>query len=470
MSKVTLQRLQEWGGPGEMGPFEAVMWRAEVDPRLRSTGVSLHLLDGRPDWERVYAGHEWAVRAVPRFRQKIVEPAFGIGHPVWADDPDFRLDYHLRRISLPAPGSERQLLDFLQAYGATPCDRARPPWEAMLIEGLEGGRCAYALKLHHAMTDGKGLVQLFDHMLSRAPAASERPPVAYRAAAAPTPMALAARGLRRRVTATPGRLSAGARWLAGRSLAPWNEARGYVDSMGRVLASSGARPSPLLRRRSLGMRYDTVEVALADLKAAAKTAGASLNDALLSAIIGGFRRYHEAFDINIETMPLAFPISLRSDDDQMGGNRFAGALYAAPVGERDPLVRMRLIGEFVQAARSEPAIDVMLRMMPAMALLPDRVLAAATAQYTTQIDVQVSNIPGIAEQAYLAGEAVTHHYPFGPRPGCAVMIAMLSYHGRCCLGINSDPAAVIEPELLVACLNEELELVCGGAPRSQKQG
>lgn len=461
ISKKTLQRLQHWGGSGEMGPFEEVMWRAEVDPRLRSTGVSLHLLDGQPDWKRVVEGHDWAVRAIPRFRQKIVEPAFGMAAPVWADDPQFDLRYHLRRVSLPAPGDERQLLDFLQTFGATPCDRARPPWEAVLIEGLAGGRSAYALKLHHAMTDGKGLVQLFDHMLSRAPETAERPSVRYQPKSPPSGRELSMRGLRKRVLEAPNRASRAVGWLSRQRLPTWEEVRDYADSARRVLAASSSAPSPLLARRSIGVRYDTVEIPLDALKKAAKGANCSLNDALLSGIIGGLQRYHDAFDMELESMPMGFPISLRSEDDPMGGNRFVGAQYDAPMTERDPVLRMHRIREFVQAARNEPAIDVMIRMMPLMASMPSSMLAAATAKYTTNLDVQVSNIPGLNEQVYLAGAPVTHHFPFGPRPGCAVMMAMISYDGRCCLGLNSDPAAVAEPELLVECLDTAFSEVCG---------
>lgn len=103
-----LAELQDWGGPAEMSAFEAVMWRAEVDPRLRSTTTSVLFLDRAPDWERLVAGHKWVTHAVPRFRQRVVDPAFGVGNPVWVEDPDFNLGYHLRRVRLPEPGSDRQ--------------------------------------------------------------------------------------------------------------------------------------------------------------------------------------------------------------------------------------------------------------------------------------------------------------------------------------------------------------------------
>src|SRR5579859_6625366 len=165
MDEVLLAELHQWGGAAEMSAFEAVMWRAEVDPRLRSTTTSVLMLDRAPDWERLLAGHRWVVSAVPRFRQRVVVPSFSVGNPTWVEDPDFHLDYHLRRGSLPEPGSERQLYDLAQNLAITPFDKARSPWEATLVEGLEGGRAAYILKLHHATSDGLGIIQLLARVL-----------------------------------------------------------------------------------------------------------------------------------------------------------------------------------------------------------------------------------------------------------------------------------------------------------------
>src|SRR5437899_2310479 len=98
ISDKTLEQLRGWGGSRELSAFEAMMWLAEADPRLRSTTTSVLILDRAPDWERLVAGHEWTSRAVPRFRQRVLEPALGLGMPEWVDDPGFQLDYHLRRL------------------------------------------------------------------------------------------------------------------------------------------------------------------------------------------------------------------------------------------------------------------------------------------------------------------------------------------------------------------------------------
>jgi hypothetical protein len=153
-------------------------------------------------------------------------------------------------------------------------------------------------------------------------------------------------------------------------------------------------------------------------------------------------------------MPIAFPISLRSGDDPMGGNRFAGARFAAPLSERDPVERVRLIREFVLQARGEPAIDVLSKLSPLMMTLPPALLSKVIFQQTATQDLQASNVPGISHPVYLAGARVTHGFPFGPLPGCGAMIAMTSHGGNACIGINVDPAAVTDPARLAECLRE----------------
>jgi hypothetical protein len=149
--------------------------------------------------------------------------------------------------------------------------------------------------------------------------------------------------------------------------------------------------------------------------------------------------------VSIDDMPVAFPISLRRGDDPMGGNRFAGAKFAGPVGETDPAERVRLVRQMVLNVRSEPAIDAMERMSGVLVRLPVPLLTRIMLSLGRTNDLQASNVPGISYPVYLAGAEVTHFYPFGPLPGCAAMIAMVSHNGICCVGANLDAAAVTAP-------------------------
>jgi diacylglycerol O-acyltransferase / wax synthase len=453
----------QWSGEREMSAFEALMWRIETDPRLRSPMTVVDLLDCVPDWERLRAAHDWASRLIPRFRQRVQEPALGMGVPTWLDDADFDLDYHMQRVALPAPATRRVLLDMAQAEAMTPFDRARPPWRAVLYEGLDGDRAAYLLKIHHSMTDGQGGVQLVGllHSRKREPSPEKSAPparpgedtgalgvLAEQVAQAP---AAAARGVR-------DALDLSAR-LARRPASGLRAALDFAGSLERVLAPPPAEPSPLFRARSLSWRFDGLEVPLADLKRAGKTAGGSLNDAYIAALLGGLRRYHEALGSPIDALPMAMPISLRSGDHPLGGNRFAGVRFAAPVGIGDPVERIQAIHEFVLDARDEAAIDALGFAAPLLNRLPTAVVAKWYAGQTANLDLQASNVAGLPWEAYIAGAKIERMLPFGPVPGCALMATLLSYAGTCCIGVNMDPAAVTEPDLLIACLQEGLDEV-----------
>jgi WS/DGAT/MGAT family acyltransferase len=425
------------------------------------------LLDCVPDWDRLLAAHDWASRLIPRFRQRVVEPPLGLGMPTWVADGDFDLRFHVRRVRLPAPGSRRQLLDLVQTDAMAPFDRSRPPWRASLVEGLEGDRAAYVLKLHHSVTDGQGGTQLIGlvHSRKREPS-PDKPMPAPPAAEGTSGVGVLAEQVVDGLRSAPGRAARGtagalrtAQRLAARPGEGVGDAGGFARSVERVLAPPPAAPSPLLAGRSRSWRFDAVDVPLLELKAAGRAAGGSLNDAYIAALLGGFRRYHERLGHEIETMPMAMPISLRSGDHPMGGNRFAGARFAAPVGEPDPGERIRLVHDFVLNAREEPALDALGLAAPALNRIPVPVVARWYGAQTTKLDLQASNVAGLPYPAYIAGARIERMLPFGPLPGCAVMATLLSYAGTCCIGLNTDPAAITDPEAFVECLEEGVDEV-----------
>ena len=459
-----------WGEAREMNGLEALMWRIEVDPRLRSTICGLEILDCMPDWERFLDACDWATRMVPRFRQKVVEPALGIGNPCWVNDPDFDLLYHVRRVGLPEGGGWPALLRAAEQVAMTPLDRARSPWESVLFDGLPDGRAAHLLKLHHSTTDGMGSVQLLSQIHSRR---REHTPDKPQPAPPPpekaTPIGLLIEELGREVRAIPrlARRMAGSVGALAHPFDTAGRAIRFGASLGRVIADPDAQGSPLLRRRSLSWRFLALDVAFADLRAASKAAGASLNDAFLAALLGAFRLYHEKHDCPIEKLPMAIPISVRSDDDDAGGNRFAGARMAGPVAIADPRERMHAIGELVKAARREPAIDGLSLAAPALARLPAPLLAAVSGGMTATNDLQASNVPGLREDVYLAGAKIERSYGFGPLPGCAAMITLVSHGDSCCIGVNVDPAAVTDVRLFGDCLLRGFSEVLALHPDSQ---
>ncbi len=465
--------IAKWGAQRKMNALETVMWRAEADPRFRSTLMLVELFDRVPDWKRFVASHEWGSRMVPRFRKRVIEPALGVGAPSWAVDPHFDLGYHLKRVKLSSPGSLDQLLDLAQDMAMEPFDRARSPWQAMLVEGLVDGQAGYLLKMHHVISDGLGAMQLLGRMHSR----SRKPDLRKPQPAAPlpdeiTPATVLADEIRRRVSAVPGSVAhwSEAIWKGSRrALGHPGETVAEAAAFGRTLArflSPPAQSSRLLKGRSLSYRYLTHELPLEPFKAAAKAAGGSVNDAYLAGILGAFRLYHRRFRVRAEALSMSIPISLRSAEDPLGGNRISAARFAGPLSERDPARRIRQIHELVARARQGAALDVVGSVAPILMSLPTKGLVRVFAEIARGNDVQASNVPGIPEPIFFAGAQVTRMFPFGPLPGCAAMFAMVSHNGICCIGVNVDPAAVTDAAVFGECLRSGFdEVLALGTPR-----
>jgi len=457
-----------WGQAREMNALEALMWRAEGDPRLRSTICSLELLDCVPDWDRFLNAHDWATRLVPRFRQRVVEPALGVGAPAWVNDRDFDLHYHVRRVQLAGEQDWWEVLRIAEQIAMTPFDRARSPWEAVLIEGLPDGQAAYLLKLHHATTDGLGAVQLLGmlHSPTREPNPSKPQPLPP----VPEPTTstdVLVRQLSRDAASVPGGAVRGAlgalRSLRHPDRAALDALR-FGNSLRRVLGDPDAEGSPLLRDRSLSWRFATHDVPFAPLRAASKTIGGSVNDAFIAALLGGYRRYHEELGADIDRIPIALPISIRKDDDAEGGNRFVGARLAAPAGIVDPIERMQAVHAQIRRARAEPAAEALGLVAPALSRLPSPLISQIAGGMTKANDLQASNVPGIRDERYVAGAKILKAYPFGPLPGCAAMITLVSHLDGCCIGINMDPAAITDEDLFVRCIKEGFDEVLALAP------
>jgi WS/DGAT/MGAT family acyltransferase len=459
----------DWGAAPQMNPLETAMWRAEsADPRLRVNVSLLELLDPAPDWDRLLGAHEWASRMVPRMRQRVVEPALALGTPAWVTDPDFDLSEHIHRVQLPAPGSMRQLLDVVEEFAAAPFERDRPLWASLFVEGLADGRAGFAIKSHHSVTDGLGAVQLMIRLHSRtAEHDPQRPEPPVPAAAEASRAGLLAGQVADAVRATPMtalRQGAGLLGALARPLESASRAAGRAAGAARFAGQNATAPagSQLLATRGGGWHFDAIEVSLADLKAGAKAAGGSLNDGLLAAVIGGFRRYHERLGAAADRLTVGFPISLRNADDPQGGNRFTGARFAAPMAERDPAARIAAVRQFVLTARAASAAaadTVPSALAPALGWLPAPVISRVSGRLTSTNDVQVSSIPGVPYPVYIAGSRITHMYPFGPLPGCAAMITLISHDGECCIGINTDTLAVTEPAQLAGDLRAGLDEV-----------
>ncbi|HRE00589.1 MAG TPA: wax ester/triacylglycerol synthase family O-acyltransferase, partial [Ilumatobacteraceae bacterium] len=143
-----------------MSDAEGLMWRLEKDPYLSSTVGNVTILDRAPDFERLVRRMEVATALVPRLRQRVHVAPANVSPPVWVDDSNFDIRFHVRHIALPKPGTTRQLFDLASLLIHDSFDRTRPLWQFTVVDGLRGGRSALIQKLHHTIADGEGLIQV----------------------------------------------------------------------------------------------------------------------------------------------------------------------------------------------------------------------------------------------------------------------------------------------------------------------
>jgi diacylglycerol O-acyltransferase len=454
---------------------DTIMWTVEHDPLLRSTIVAVVLLDRAPDWADLVARVDHASRMVPELREKVVAVP---GHPGllrWVPEPDLDLEYHLRRLAAPEPGRLANVLQLARSFAAAGFDRSKPLWEFTLVEGVmrsvDGvtvpGGAAFVMKSHHVVTDGVGAVQLASHLFDLSPDAPVVP-----ATAAPEPGAAAARAVStvEVVRDALGRDLHGVTSALGRALpalAPTVlralrdplhaavETFETVASIGRTVAPVASRLSPVMTDRHLGARFDVLDLPLDDLQRAARVAGCTVNDAFLDGITGGLRRYHEAFDVEVEELRVAMPISIRSTDDPAGGNHVTVMRFTVPVGVEEPEERMRRLHEIGRHIRAERSLPHTESIAGGLNLLPVGVIGSML----KKVDFLASNVPGVPVPMWLCGAEVDRFYPFGPTAGSAVNITLMSYHGLCCIGVDMDTAAITDPALFMSCLRDGFDEV-----------
>jgi WS/DGAT/MGAT family acyltransferase len=452
-----------------MSDGDALMWNIERDPLLRSTIAVVWLLDAAPDRARFERKVERATRTIPRLRQRVLPNPLALAPPRWETDPYFDLAAHLSWHKAPGDGSLRALLDFAQPMAMRHFDLARPLWELAAIEGLAGGRGALVLKLHHSISDGMGLVRMTEALVERS---REAPAVERAAPEAPEPREWSQLELARDELAHEWRRQLGRLRRVGGGLFealrhPRDSAedlRRSLDSLRRGLAPVGEPLSPLLRGRSLSVRFDPLHVPLAALRAAGKKADGTLNDAFVAAVCGGLRLYHEAHGEPVEALRMTMPVNIRDGDDaDKAGNQFAPARFPVPIATPDPVERMRAIGAHVRRERAEPVLGLLEGVAGVLNRLPVSLSVSLFGSMLKGIDFVTSNVPGPRREVFTAGAKMEEVYGFGPLSGAALNVTLFSYAGTCFIALNSDPAAVPDPDRLRECLEAGIAEVVGVA-------
>lgn len=452
-----------------MSDSDALMWNIEKDPLLRSTITAITVLDAMPDRERIMDKLERGTRMVPRLRQRVVGNPLSLAPPRWEVDPNFDLRYHVRWVNAGGNGTLRTVLDMAEPIAMQGFDRARPLWEFTVIEGLEDGRAAMIQKLHHAITDGVGGIEIAMLLLDleREPSTDEGPmpeapevkvlTPAERTADALGHVVRRNLGIARRLTST----MTGAATTAAAD--PAAVVRGLGDtlaSVGRMLAPATEPLSPIMTKRTLSVHFESLTLPLADLKAAAKAAGGTLNDAFVAGVAGGLAKYHAHHGTEVGSLRMNMPINVRTEETaNVAGNQFAPARFAVPVDIDDPAERMAAIHELVAGQRSEPALNLLEPMSGILNRLPTTLTTAVFGSMLKGIDFTTSNVPGAPIPVYMGGAKIESMFPFGPLAGAAVNITLLSNVDLVHMGINTDAGAVPDPDVFLRCLEESFDEV-----------
>ena len=441
---------------------DALAWGMEHDPGLRSTIVAVTWLDALPDVEVLAARLERATRLAPRFRQHPVPTPAGLANPQWVDC-EFDLSLHLRRMGAPEPRTPATVVEFARTEAMTAFDPSRPLWQITLIEGLEEGRAAVVMKVHHSLTDGVGGMQLAMLVFETTPDTVPFDPVPEPVAApAPSGVGLARGALGHDLGRAVGVVRSGlgqvvpvARSVARHPVRSVLDTVATVSSLGRFVAPVSDTLSPIMTGRSLDRHLDLFEVDLPALKRAGAAVGGTLNDAFVASVTGGLRRYHEQHGAPVDELRVTMPISLRKEGDPEGGNRITLERFVVPVGVADAATRLRETGWSCRAARYEEALPLSDAVAGLLNLLPSGVIGSML----KHVDFLASDVPGVPVPIFLGGAPVSGYFAFGPTTGSAVNVTLVSYRDTCCIGCTIDTAAVPDPEKLSACLRDGFDEV-----------
>jgi WS/DGAT/MGAT family acyltransferase len=463
-----------------MMPTDALFWYAQAaTPELRPLVAALMILDRKPDPAGLRAALGCWIARIPRLRQRVVEAPLRLGLPEWEDDPNFDLDYHAREVVLPEPGSERQLFDFVGAVFATPLDHLRPLWEGYLIEGLEGGRAACFFKVHHCVMDGVGSIAGFEALTQGHRDQSIRVPHRY-PPQPPRTMSIRSARLARdlvRNAATNGRafLGASIRALIHPIDATTDVARTVRGIRGMIndLSAPGIHDPLADPSTGVGRRLDGMTLSLSRLRRIKDAlGGVTLNDLILTALAGAVGRYHNHRKLHVEALRCMVPMNLRQDHQRNAlGNHVGMFNVLLPVGEKDPIVRLERIRIQTCMAKSDRRGGAYPLLMQAIAFTPSIVFRLLAESITERINLICTNVPGPSQERYLAGAKIEAMYPFAPvAVGTPLSVALLSYGDVYGIGIDTDPAAIPDPELLHAYLEAAVnELEDRARPRAAPQ-
>jgi WS/DGAT/MGAT family acyltransferase len=459
-----------------LNPLDALFIDAEdADPHTSMAIASIAVFEGpAPSRGEVLAHLTGRLPLVPRYRHKLRTVPFRLGRPVWVDDPDFDLGYHVRRTALPAPGGDQQLAELMARVMSQRLDRDRPLWEYWIVEGLAEGRWAFISKVHHCMVDGISGTDLYRVIFDLSP--EPAPPVPDdrpAPAAEPSAAELAVRAALDAVLLPAGEAAALGR-LAADPAAAWRQAAEITRGLAKLApaawpATGSSLSGPIGRQR----RYIWARASLADVKAIKAKLGGTVNDVVLAAISGGFRdlllaRGEEPGPHMVRSL---VPVSVRAPgQESVRDNQVSALLADLPVHVADPAERLAAVRAELQElkesreATAGEALTSLGRYTPFP--LASRAVRLAFGLPQHDIVTVTTNVPGPRQPLYAMGRRVLEIIPYVPiattlRTG----VSIFTYCDNVTFGITGDFAANPDLDVLARGIEDGLRDLLKAAGR-----
>jgi WS/DGAT/MGAT family acyltransferase len=459
--------------PDRLSPLDVSFLSLETPTTAMHVGgvAVLQKPEGGLDYEGLVELIGRRIALVPRYRQKVRTVPGRLANPVWVDDEDFDLTYHVRRSALPKPGTDAQLRELVGRLMSRRLDRHRPLWEVYLVEGLADDRVGLVTKTHHAMVDGVAAVDLATVLLDLSPEPRESPPDDWVPQRPPRRLALVA-GAVGEYAAAPTHVLDAARSAVVDVRATAERAVGAAGGLVAALrtVSRQAPSSPLNVTIGEQRRVGTARTDLDDYRTVRAAHGGTVNDVVLATVAGALRTWLLTRGESVTpatTVRAVVPVSVRAEDDRgQLGNRVSSWFVDLPVGEANPVMRLHQVS-FAMRGHTESGQSVAADALVGLSGFAPPTLHSLGARVATSLNrrlfnLVVTNVPGPQFPLYAAGARLLEMYPVLPlTKGQALSVGLTSYDGGVHYGLTADRDAVPDVDVLAACLEESLAELVG---------
>jgi WS/DGAT/MGAT family acyltransferase len=467
----------------EMSPLDAAFLDAEDEDRHTSMAIaSIAVFEGpAPTYDEFVAAIAGRLPLVPRYRQKVRQLPLDLGRPVWVDDPDFDVRFHIRQTAVAPPGGDVELRQLMARVMTQRLDRDRPLWEYWFVRGLSDERWALISKLHHCMVDGVSGTDLFRAVLDSSPEPRSAVEDDWQPTAEPPTWRLTA-GAVRELALEPIEQ---ARALGGALRSPRAFAQRAVDTVVGLGAMAGAlRPAsasslsgPIGQQR----RYGWARATMPDVMLVRRHLGGTVNDVVLAAISGGFRALllSRGETPDARALRSMVPVSVRAPGEEgIYENRVSTLFASLPVHIADPVERLDALRSQLVTLKASKEAEAGAAMTSLASYEPFPLVSLgmrlAFRLPQRNITTVTTNVPGPRQPLYACGRRTLEVIPYVPiATTVRVGIAIMSYCDTLAFGITADYDSTPDIDILVSGIQDslgELVAVAKAVPESDAAG